>query len=943
MTATMEQLHKNTVPKTQVIDSSLPSERILSEIRSGNGQKSQQNQRGVLLSYREGRHGDRYLTPLNRTQAIDNTENILNIAQEINSDRSPDPSPFIPRPGSLLEAFDAVVAFDEEWQQCDAQGHPDAGGAYNKILSYQWSAIAQVNGAWVYGEGIHYTEAGRRITSARLLGLALASAGIGYKNAEGLRVIMVGHYAIADVFGFADRVKFLRHICKDIRRTVVTLGSDRAWRADFGERHVAKIKVRLADTYLLAPQGQQKLADISKTLAHEKVTIDEAWLRQMGELLNKDGVLFAEYAQEDTRATLEYYVKTIDTLQTKVGVKRVPLTLGGAAVDAYIQGVGGETALEFLRSVGKQQTTVILKGGRRTKRLEMNEARRATETFAADCYHGGLNTVYNIGRQECGPDEVILDIDFAGAYSAALGAIPAIDWTRSGRFISKADKLRAYFAGDELVHEASMPNILGLVEFAFPASEMYPCLPIRAEGGLVYPLRGTTYCTGVEIDLALRLGATVKLREVRWFPPYHGADGKPVRPFADFIGRLNQERRGYAKGTLENILYKEVANSLYGKLAQGIRLQSSRELFADDTGEFQRTYLKPSKITTAHYAAACTGVVRAALSALVYGLSRCPGFTVLSATTDGCMLVAPRRFDLGTLPATNGKLDCSKLDLLALYPEIKALERYPAIRGLIMGRQNMDLEGPWIEAKHAGDAAVNMKTRVYTMAYRGVVQHEAKTGIHLQDGQTLEGLHAMADIPIEVQGSLPSARDLIEGTVPDFVPVDKRKRINTDYDYKRVPLDDGSGSTRPLTDKDEFHRKRQTVANIRKERKSHGEVTPGNRATVDRVTAVSAGMRMKSDETIESVYRRYVNWAVARGEGGWHTGYQKHKVVAEKLGIDYQTVFKNYRRKQFEPQKFAWSERFEVVMRDVAKRLGMFLTPSMIDLLCTKGAVAADA
>jgi hypothetical protein len=938
----MAHLSESPLPKNPTLDFHGKLERKAERFRSQNDRKTLKNQRGVLLPYRRGGASDRDLTHQNRSYPVGNVEDIGNATLKINLDQSLDPSPFIPRPGSLLERYDAVVAFDEEWQQVNERGEPDEYGPYNKILSYQWSAIARVDGAWVYGEGVHYTEGGRRITSARLLGLALASVGVGYKIAEGVRVLMVGHYTLADVYGFADRKKFLKHVCKEIRRTVVTLGADRAWRADYGDRNVAKIKLRLADTYLLAPQGQQKLADISKTLAHEKVKIDEAWLRRMAALLTEDAALFAAYAQEDTRATLEYYVKVIDTLQTKVGVERVPLTLGGAAVDAYIKGVGGEQAIEFLRTVGKQQTTVIVKGGRRTKRLEMNEARRATETFAADCYHGGLNTVYDIGRHECGPGEVVLDIDFVGAYSAALGAIPAIDWTRSGRFISKADKLRAYFAGDELEHEASMPNILGLVEFAFPASEMYPCLPIRAEGGLVYPLKGTTYCTGVEIDLALRLGATVKLREVRWFPPYHGADGKPVRPFAAFISRLNKERQGYAKGTLENVLYKEVANSLYGKLAQGIRYQSSRELFADETGEFQRTYLKPSKITTAHYAAACTGIVRAALSALVGGLSKRPRFKILSATTDGCMLVAPRRFDLDALPAMNGKLDCSKLDLVSLYPEIKALEVYPAIQGLIMGRQNMGLEGPWIEMKHAGDRAVNMKTRVYTMSYRGVVQHEAKTGIHLKDDQTLEDLHAQTDIPIEIHGTLPSARDLIAGIVQDFVKVEKRKRVNTDYDYKRVPLDDGSGGTRPLVDKDEFHRKRQTVANIRKERKSRDEVTPGNRATVERVLAVSAGMRLKPDETIESVYRRYVHWAVARQEGSWKTGYMKHRVVAEKLGIDYDNVFKNLRRKQFEPQKFAWSERFEAVMRDVAKRLGLFLTPSMIDLLCTRQAVAAN-
>jgi hypothetical protein len=69
----------------------------------------------------------------------------------------------------------------------------------------------------------------------------------------------------------------------------------------------------------------------------------------------------------------------------------------------------------------------------------------------------------------------------------------------------------------------------------------------------------------------------------------------------------------------------------------------------------------------------------------------------------------------------------------------------------------------------------------------------------------------------------------------------------------------------------------------------------------------------------------------------------KHKVVAEKLGIDYQNVFRNLRRKQFEPQKFTWTERFEAIMRQVAQTLGLYLSPSMIDLLCTREAVMPRA
>jgi hypothetical protein len=56
--------------------------------------------------------------------------------------------------------------------------------------------------------------------------------------------------------------------------------------------------------------------------------------------------------------------------------------------------------------------------------------RKYTEPLACDAFMGGLNTAYEIGRVLAGPDEVILDLDFSGAYAAAMACLPAIDWGR---------------------------------------------------------------------------------------------------------------------------------------------------------------------------------------------------------------------------------------------------------------------------------------------------------------------------------------------------------------------------------------------------------------------------------------------------------------------------------------------------------------------------------
>jgi hypothetical protein len=196
---------------------------------------------------------------------------------------------------------------------------------------------------------------------------------------------------------------------------------------------------------------------------------------------------------------------------------------------------------------------------------------------------------------------------------------------------------------------------------------------VQFDHGLFYPSRGRTACTGVEMALALQLGATLDLREVHYFPFPRHEDARPILPFADYLALLTQLRAGYPRGSFQNLVLKEMANSIYGKLAQGLggRPASRRQ-------EQAKPHIRPSAISTPHYAAAYTGIIRAALMSVITGLAACPGFRVLSATTDGCMLIVPRRFEIEALPQRDGTVDPSAVALLDVYPELRALEQYPA-------------------------------------------------------------------------------------------------------------------------------------------------------------------------------------------------------------------------------------------------------------------------
>jgi hypothetical protein len=860
------------------------------------------------------------------TQPLDSKEVYLSPNRVANPGTDIGTLSMIPAPGSLLDRYDSVVSFDSEYEAMDGR---------NVILSYQATAVVQVEGIWRVAEYIYYPDAGERLTSSRVIGMALERAGVGYKRAEGMKVLLVCHWAIADFCSLSDRSDFMKNL-KPIRRTLVATREFK-WHADFGNKNYANITLGTRDTWLLAPQGAQSLDALSTYTTRKKIAIDPQVKSHMSTLLQDDPALFEQYAMEDTKVTLEYLVRVAETAQRVVHASQLPLTLGGAAVSAFTEHLGGREAKQFKRTFGKVTERQTTKKGVRVQTVK-GESRRLTETLAADSYHGGLNMAYWVGHYECEPDEMVLDIDLNGAYVSAFGAIPEVDWFDNARYITSPARLQEYFSDRSLSERGHIPNILGLVEFEFPEGELYPCLPGRFESGLAYLSKGITFCTGIEIDLALRMGATVKLKEVKYFPFYRHEDHRPVLPFADFLGVLAKERETYPKGTLPNMLLKEIGNSLYGKTAQGIRLQVKRNFYAGSDGEYTRNFLPESAVTTPHYAAACTGIIRAALATLVSGLSKCPGFRVLSATTDGCMIVAPKRIALEAVPANDkGKLDVSGVDLLGMYPELQALESYPAIKALILGRRNMKLSETWIELKHVGDAADSMKTRVNCITYKGIVQHRATTGINRENAYMLDAYHADTGIPIQQGKHLPSAHEIMTGEVKDYIDVPIQKRVNTDYDFKRMLLDDGT--TVPFADKTKFAKIRDAASGIRKCRTVKGEKVVGQRATPDRVLAVSAGMRLRKGETMEDVYRRYVCWAVARREHGWNV-LVKDKELAAKLGLDYQKQFRVLKRRQFEPQKFPFSERFEAVMRDVARKVGLHLTKLMIDVLAsTQGQV----
>ena len=71
---------------------------------------------------------------------------------------------------------------------------------------------------------------------------------------------------------------------------------------------------------------------------------------------------------------------------------------------------------------------------------------------------------------------------------------------------------------------------LARLPFKFPADTRFPCLPIRSDNGLIFPLSGESYAGSPEIQLALTMGAEIEIAHgviVTWLN-----DTKPIELFS---------------------------------------------------------------------------------------------------------------------------------------------------------------------------------------------------------------------------------------------------------------------------------------------------------------------------------------------------------------------------------------------------------------------------
>lgn len=119
-------------------------------------------------------------------------------------------------------------------------------------------------------------------------------------------------------------------------------------------------------------------------------------------------------------------------------------------------------------------------------------------------YHGGRNESYIYGLIQ----GVFYDYDLPGAYPTAMSLLNYPDWNRIDVFSSIETKLFLTKYEMSLINSYTALK----VNFKFPETVRFPNLPVRLDkSSIIYPLTGTSFCTGLEFLLAHRLGCEIEI------------------------------------------------------------------------------------------------------------------------------------------------------------------------------------------------------------------------------------------------------------------------------------------------------------------------------------------------------------------------------------------------------------------------------------------------
>ena len=537
------------------------------------------------------------------------------------------------------------------------------------------------------------------------------------------------------------------------------------------------VEVSIRDT--MAQSGAVSLKTLGESVGVPKLEVPGDWITRMDEYLAGHPVEFLDYAANDAVIALEY----VSALYGDH--KAFPLSLPTGAAGAMRRNITEQlcgTSKDFnavfggLVKVVKNQDSEISHENELAyyRKRELAPLDGASATWSHACalsFRGGYNMCSEVGYF---PFETH-DYDLMNCYPTSSATILDVDFLSEGGVIERSvNKLSLSL--DDFAEHGPLTPFVGFVSFEFPESVAYPCLPVPADGSMLYPRtsggsRGV-WATGPEVWLALTLGASVTC-QIGHFARVRMDGEEPSRLLRGAYKQLLDDRarakQEFGSKSFEQGVLKLMSNSPYGKLAQGVLGQRGWDAWAQE-----RDDVGGSAITSPYHATMTTSFVRAVLMGTLNQLHDL-GYSTPSCTTDGFITNAP-------LDVVDG------LDLFGL------AELWRDSREALTGSRRM-----W-ERKHHQCDLLNITTRAnFSREPHGVLAHG---GYKLPEGikeDSQEDRDLMWELMVTRESALPVTMKVFQ-SVPeltrnenrlDFGPKVVTKQLTIEFDRKRRPVREG--------------------------------------------------------------------------------------------------------------------------------------------------------
>lgn len=582
------------------------------------------------------------------------------------------------------------------------------------------------------------------------------------------------------------RVRWLEGDLPDIMRAVISASGGLVSPKPVhlvldGENHRWARPVALSIRDTMAHSGARPLAALGDSVGVPKLKVPGNWIERMDEYWQEFAVDFLAYSINDAIIALEYcnavYGDNADlplTLPTGAAraVRRIISDELGGGSKVFNAVFGGLCEVEKDEDNVDPGVENHLDYYRR-RELQPLDGAAATWLHANACaFRGGYNMAAEIGIFQ----RPTFDFDLQSCYPTAASCVLDVDFLHQDGVIARTVNNEKLSLGD-FAEWGPLTPFVGFVSFNFPDTVAFPTIPVPIEGSMIFTRssgdgRGV-WASGPEIWAALMLGAEVTCQIGHFGRVLVNEDGAPSRLLREAFKQLLDDRarakKEFGPKSFEQDIIKLMANSPYGKLAQGVQGASGWNSWAQE-----REPVGGSAITSPYHACYTTALTRAVLLLTLNALHDA-GHSTPSCTTDGFITDAP--FDV-----------VDALDQLGLG------DIWREAREALTGSREM-----W-EQKHQQSDLLNITTRAnFSRQPGGVLAHGGfKLPPHIVvDSQADRDF--MYNLLVTREGALPmsmkafpSLHELsrIENRL-DFVPKLVHKELTIEFDRKRRPVPDG--------------------------------------------------------------------------------------------------------------------------------------------------------